>query len=63
MASKRRGSQETDGVAAGTSIEQVSSSLPIYEDIKLYLDKDIKLKCQEVNETFTGTFGEDLEDF
>jgi hypothetical protein len=62
MASKRTGSQDTDGIAAGAAVEQVSSSLPIYEDTKLYLDKDIKLKWQEVNETFTGTFGEDLED-
>ena len=36
--------------------------MSIYEDTKLYLDKDIKLKWQEVNETFAGTFGEDLED-
>ena len=40
----------------------MSSNLLIYEDKKLYLDKDIKMKWQEVNETFTCTFGEDLED-
>ena len=62
MASKREGSQDTDGVAAGTTVEHVSSRMPIYEDAKLYLDKDIKLKWQEVNETFAGTFGEHLED-
>ena len=37
-------------------------SLPIYGDTKLILDKDIKLKWQEVNDIFTSTFGEDLED-
>ena len=62
MASKRIGSQDTDGVLAGGEVELVSSSLPIYEDIKLYLDKGIKLKWQLVNEAFTGTFREDLED-
>ena len=40
----------------------MSSSLPIYEDTKLYLDKDMKLKWQEANETFAGTFGEHLKD-
>ena len=44
----------------GMQLEQVSSSLTIYEDTKLYLDKDIKLKWQEVNETFAGTFGENV---
>ena len=44
MASKRIGSQETDGIVNGAAAEQVSSSLSIYEDTKLYLDKDIKLK-------------------
>jgi len=36
--------------------------MPIYKDTKLYLDKDIKMKWQEVNETFASTFGEGLED-
>ena len=61
MASKRTGFQDTNGIVARAVIEYVSSILPIYEDTKLYLDKDIKLKWQEVNETFAGTFGEDLE--
>lgn len=62
MASKRKRSQDTNGNAVGATVERVSSSLSIYEDKKLYLNKDIKLKRQEVNETFAGTFGEDLED-
>jgi len=40
----------------------VSSSLPIYENKKLYVDKDIKLKREEINATFASTFGEHLED-
>ena len=59
--SKRTTSQDIDGIAVGVGVEQVSSSLSIYEDTKFYLDKDIKLKWQEVNETFAGTFGEDLK--
>ena len=62
MASKRTGSQDADGNAAGATVEKVSSILPIYEDTKLYLDRDIKMKWQEVNETFADTFGEHLED-
>ncbi len=62
MASKRTRSQNTDGVAVGEAVEQVSSSLLIYEDTNMYIDKDIKLKWQEVNEIFIGTFGEDLAD-
>lgn len=47
--SKRKGSHDIDGVPIGGTVEQVSSSLPIYEDTKLYLGKDIKLKRKEVN--------------
>jgi len=50
IASKRVGSQDTDGNAARAAVERVSSSLLIYEDTKLFLDKDIEMKCQEVNE-------------
>ena len=38
------------------------ASLSIYEDTKLILEKDIKLKWKEVNDAFPSTFGEDLED-
>ena len=62
MASKRAGSKDTNGSATRAAIKRVSASLLIYEDTKLILDKDIKLKWQEVNDAFTGTFGEDLED-
>lgn len=62
MASKRTGSEDNDGNAARAIVEKVSSSLSIYEDTKLYLDKGIKLKWQEINETFVGTFMEHLKD-
>jgi len=62
MASKRVGPKDTDRSATGAAVEQVSTSLPIYEDTKLIVDKDIKLKWQEVNDAFTSTFGEYLED-
>lgn len=41
----------------------MSSSLLIYKDTKCFLDKDIKLKWQEVNEAFIGTFEEDIKYF
>jgi len=56
MASRGTISHNTDGNAAGAAVEQVSSSLSIYEGTKLYLDKDIKLKWQEASETFAFTF-------
>jgi len=56
MASKRTESEGIDGNAAGAAIERVSSSLSIYKDTKMYLDMDIKLKWQEINEAFAGTF-------
>lgn len=62
MASKRAGSKDTDGSATRTKIEWVSTSFLIYEDTKLIVDKDIKLKWQEVNDAFAGTFWEDLKD-
>lgn len=63
MASKRVGSQDTGGNVVGAIVEQVPSSLPIYEDTKMFLDKDIKMKWKEVNEAFVGTFEEGLENY
>lgn len=37
-------------------------SLPIYEDTKLFIDKEINMKWQDMNGTFLGTFEENLED-
>ncbi|MCY6525026.1 hypothetical protein, partial [Actinobacillus pleuropneumoniae] len=62
MASKRVGSKDTDGSATGATVERVSTSFLIYEDTKLIVEKDIKMKWQEVNDAFAGTFGEYLED-
>lgn len=39
--SKRIVSQDIDGITARVAVEQVSSSLSIYEDMKFYLDNDI----------------------
>lgn len=61
MASKRTRSKDIDGSATRVEIEQGFVSLPIYEDTKLILDKDIKMKWQEVNDAFEGTFWEDLK--
>lgn len=44
MASKREGSKDTVGSATGDAIEQMCMSLPIYEDTKLFIDIDIKMK-------------------
>ena len=60
MASKREGSKETS--ATGDAIEQVSMSLPFYEDTKLFIDRDIKMKGKDINDTLLGTFEEHLED-
>lgn len=62
MASKREGSKDANISVTGALVERVSSSLPIYEDTKMFLNEDIKMKWQEVNDAFAGTFGEDLED-
>jgi len=62
MASKRSGSKDIDGSTTGAAIERVPTSLSIYEDTKLIVDKEIKLKWKEVNDAFVGTFGEDLKD-
>lgn len=62
MVSKRVVSKNTDRSATIVVVEWVSTSLPIYEDTNLVLDKDIKLKWQEVNDAFSSIFGEDLKD-
>lgn len=62
MASKRAGSKDTNESAIGHAVEQVSMCLSIYEETKLIVDKEIKLKWQDINDTFSGTFGEDLEE-
>ena len=54
MASKRSGSKDTYGSAIGAVFERVSTSLLLYEDNKLIIDRDIKLKWQEVNDAFSG---------
>jgi len=62
VASKRAGLKDTIGSATGETVEQVSMSFPVYEDTKLFIERDIMMKWQEINDTFSGTFEEDLED-
>lgn len=62
MASKRVGSKDIVESATGDVIEQVSMSLPIYEDTKLFIDKDIRMKWHNIKDTFLGTFEENMED-
>jgi len=47
MASQRAGSKDIVESATGDVVERVSMSLPIYEDIMLLIDKDIKMKWQQ----------------
>jgi len=61
MASKREGSKDINGSATGAAVKRVSTSLLIYEDTKMIVDKDINMKWKEVNDSFAGPFGEDLE--
>lgn len=62
MASKRSGSKDIIGSETGDAVEQVSMSLLVYYDTKLCIYRDIKMKCQDINNTFLGTFEEDLQD-
>lgn len=62
MASKRAGSKDTVESENGDAIEKLSMSLPIYEHTKLFIDKEIKMKWKDINDTFSSTFEENLED-
>lgn len=62
MASKRAGSQDTVESANGDAVDQVSMRFPIYEDKNLFIEKDIKMKWQDINDTFSSTFEENMED-
>lgn len=61
-ASKSAGSKDTVESATRDVVEKMSMSSPIYEDTKLFIDKDIKMKWQDINKTFLGTYEEKLED-
>ena len=49
MASKRTRSKGTVGSETGDGVEQVSMGLPIYEETKLVINKEIKMKAETVN--------------
>ena len=61
-ASKRAGSKDTDGSTTGEAVEKVSMSFLIYEDTKMFIYKEINMKWQDINDAFSGTFEENLED-
>lgn len=62
MASKRAGSKDTIESIIGDVVEQVSMSLPIYEDTRLFIEKDIKITWKDINNTFGSNIEEKLED-
>ena len=62
MASKRMRSKDTVESAIGDAVKKVSMSFPIYEDTKIFIVKEINMKWKDINETFSGTFEEKLED-
>jgi len=61
LASNRVGSKDTNGSVTRDAIKRVSMIFMIYEDTKLIIDKDIKLKFQEINDSFLVTFLEYIE--
>ena len=52
MASKRAASKDTVGSETRDAVEQVSMGLPVYEDTKLVIDRNIKMKWKDINDTF-----------
>jgi len=62
MASKRAGSKVTIKSVTRDVVKQVSMRLLIYEDMKMFIDKEIKMKWQEINEIFSCTFDDNMED-
>lgn len=58
IASKRARSNDTNDSTTVATIERVSTSLLIYEDTKMIVEKYIKMKWKEVNDAFSSTFGE-----
>lgn len=62
ISSKRKGSKDTIESATGDVVKQVSMSLPIYEDTKLFIDKELEIKWKDIKEIFSCMFEENLED-
>lgn len=61
MASKRTGLKDTIDSTTGDVVDQVSMSFPIYKDTKLFIDNEIKITWQNINNIFSGTFKNNLE--
>lgn len=49
MASKRAGSKDTVERNIGDVVDEVSMSLPVYEDTHMFIDKYIKITWQDIN--------------
>ncbi len=56
MASKRARSKDIIGSGTRDAVEQVSMIFPIYEDTKLFMDIEIKMKWMDINDTFLDRF-------
>jgi len=62
MASKRVGSKDIVESSTGDVVEQLSMSLPIYANKHMFIEKDIKITWQDINNIFAGSFEDNLED-
>lgn len=63
MASKGASSKDTARSTTRDAVEKVSMSLLIYKETKLLVDNNINFKWQDINDTFSGIFGQYLEDY
>lgn len=62
MVSKRARSKDTMESSIGDVFEQVPMKFPVYADMQLFVEKDMKITWQEIKVIFLGSFKEDLED-
>lgn len=62
MPSKRAWLKENIESVTRDAVEQVSIGLPMYEDSKLFIDKENKMKWKYTSNIFLGTFEENLGD-
>ena len=62
MASRRDGSKDTVERSTGDVVEQLSMSLPIYTNTHQFIDKYINITWKYINNTFTSSFEENMED-
>lgn len=60
--SKCVGLKDTIERITGDVVEKVPMKPPIYADVQLFIEKDMKITWEEINDIFAGSFKEDLED-